>query len=267
MKQKTNTLRLTVKALLGWERMVRDITILPDDVFLTSYPRSGNTWTRFLIGSLIHHDDPITFANIEKKVPDIYVNSDALLLKISRPRILKSHQSFDPRYRKVIYIVRDPRDVAISFYHFHIKMGLIDEEYPLQKFIARFVAGEVERFGSWGEHVGGWLGARGETSEFLLLRYEDLLKDTFGELNKVASFLGLPHDEARVTRAIELSSADKMRKMEKEQSALWKPIKNSRKDKPFVRGARAGGWRDEMPIECSTQIEAAWTSVMAKLAY
>lgn len=256
-----------VKSFLGWERIARDITVLADDVFITSYPRSGNTWTRFLIGTLVHQNDTITFANVEQKVPDIYVNKNSSLLKVPRPRILKSHQSFDPRYRKVIYIVRDPRDVAVSFYHYHIKMGIIGEEYPLKQFMTRFVDGEVECFGSWGEHVGGWLGARGDTNGFLMLRYEDLLENTSRELLKVAAFLGLPHDEDRITRAIELSSADQMRKMEKEQFALWKPIKNSREDKPFVRVAKAGGWRDEMPAECSVQIEQAWASMMTKLGY
>lgn len=255
------------KSLMGWERIERDITILPDDIFLTSFPRSGNTWTRFLIGSLIHQDEPMSFANIEQRVPDIYVNRDSSLLKMSRPRILKSHQSFEPRYRKVIYIVRDPRDVAISFYHYHIKMGLLNEDSSLEHFVSRFVAGEVESFGSWGEHVGSWLGARGQSDGFLVLRYEDLLEDTPQELLRVASFLGLSLDQDRIERAIELSSADNMRRMEKEQSCQWKPIENSRKDKPFVRVAKAGGWNKDMPPECSRQIEEAWPTLMRQSGY
>ena len=92
----------------------RSITVFPDDIFLVSYPKSGNTWMRFLIGNLLHQDEPITFSNIELKVPDIYQNSNRKLLQISPPRILKSHEYFDPRYKKTICIVRDTRDIAVS---------------------------------------------------------------------------------------------------------------------------------------------------------
>jgi hypothetical protein len=47
-----------------------------------------------------------------------------------RPGIIKSHQYFDPRYKRVIYVVRDPRDVALSQFHFHRKRGLIEDSYP-----------------------------------------------------------------------------------------------------------------------------------------
>src|SRR5437899_924402 len=89
----------------------RNLIVLPDDVFLVSYGRSGNTWTRFLIGNLIHPDEPVTFANIERVIPDIYCNSQKKIMNLPRPRLIKSHECFEPRYKKVIYIVRDPRDV------------------------------------------------------------------------------------------------------------------------------------------------------------
>ncbi|HVN19470.1 MAG TPA: hypothetical protein VMU05_11870, partial [Dongiaceae bacterium] len=63
----------------------REITIFPDDTFLTSYPRSGNTWTRFLVGNLIHPHAPVTFLNIEKIVPDMYKTADWVLRRLPRP--------------------------------------------------------------------------------------------------------------------------------------------------------------------------------------
>src|ERR1017187_7417206 len=92
----------------------REVTIFPDDVFLTSYPRSGNTWTRFLVGNLIYQDLGVSFLNVERLVPDMYKTADWVMRRLPRPRVLKSHECFDPRYPKVIYIVRDPRDVAVS---------------------------------------------------------------------------------------------------------------------------------------------------------
>ena len=86
----------------------RAFQVFSDDIFLVSYPKSGNTWTRFLLGNLMNPNDCITFANVERKVPDIYAESKMTLKKTPRPRLIKSHECFDPRYRRVIFIVRDP---------------------------------------------------------------------------------------------------------------------------------------------------------------
>ena len=136
------------RVLTGRQMAGRNLTVFPDDVFLVSYPRSGNTWTRFLIGNLIYQDEPVTFANIESRLPEIYFNPDRVLRRLPRPRILKSHECFQPHYRRIIYIVRDPRDVAVSFYHHHIKAGNIAEDYPIADFVPRFIAGEFDA--KWG---------------------------------------------------------------------------------------------------------------------
>src|SRR6266511_1501639 len=69
----------------------RSFTSFSDDIMLVSYPRSGNTWLRFLIGNLISRE-PVRFANIERIIPDIYHHSDRELRKLPRPRFLKSHE-------------------------------------------------------------------------------------------------------------------------------------------------------------------------------
>src|SRR5579864_2793674 len=128
--------------LLRKTLLEREITIFPDDSFLTSYPRSGNTWTRFLVGNLIRPSETVTFLNIEKIVPDMYKTADMVLRRLPRPRVLKSHEPFDPRYRRVIYIIRDPRDVAVSNYHWEMKLRSIKDGYPIEDFVPRWMAPE-----------------------------------------------------------------------------------------------------------------------------
>jgi hypothetical protein len=249
-------------------KVERDITIYPDDVFLTSYPRSGNTWTRFLVGNLVYHDQPVTFLTIEKLVPDMYKSSDRMLRSLPRPRLVKSHECFDPRYRKVIYIVRDPRDVAISNYHWELKLRSVGEGYPIEDFVPRWMAPEFwPRIGSWGDHVTSWLSTRQGQDGFMLLRYEDLKNDTRDALAKVAKFVGIDPTPARLDRAIELSSADNMRKMEREEGAKWVATTLTRQDKPFVRSATAGGWKTVLPEKTVAYIESKWGHLMQTLGY
>jgi hypothetical protein len=246
----------------------RDITIFPDDVFLTSYPRSGNTWTRFLVGNLVYQQEAVTFLNVERLVPDMYKHSDHYLRNLPRPRILKSHECFDPRYKRIIYIVRDPRDVAVSNYHWEMKQHSMGDAYPIEKFVPRWMnAVYWGRLGSWGDHVTSWLGTRGEHPGFLLLRYEDMIADAKPELAKVAGLFGFEPVAERLARAEELSAADRMRKLEKEQGAKWVQTRGTRQDKPFVRKAASGGWRATLPAECVSAIEKEWGHIMKNLGY
>ena len=244
----------------------RRLTVFADDVFIVSYPKSGNTWTRFLIGNLVHQDEPVTFANVEYRVPSIYAHPDRTLRRL--PRLLKSHECFDPRYRKIIYIVRDPRDVAVSCYHYYIKMGWLSETCSLHDFVPRFIVPEFEiNFGSWSENVMSWVSMRQHTDTFLFFRYEDMLRQPEAELARVASFLNIEPTPARLGRAVTLSAADRMRELEKKEGDKWTLIKDTRKDKPFVREAKSGGWRKVLRTESVAQIEVAWGSVMERFGY
>jgi hypothetical protein len=260
-------LRWGLKWLLGMSRGGRNFGIFSDDVFIVSYPRSGNTWMRFLIANLVDLTDAATFANIERKIPDVYKNTRNQLGRIPRPRILKSHEYFDPRYKRVIYIVRDPRDVVISYYHFHRKTKMIEDGYSIDQYVTRFIAGNLDEYGSWEENVASWLATRRARSSFLLLRYEDLLEHPARELSKIATFLCINRSSAQLARAIELSSADRMRQLERSQAEVWIGSEKTRKDIPFVRTATSGGWRSAAAQNWVAQIELAWGSAMAALGY
>jgi hypothetical protein len=252
----------------------RGLTVFSDDVFLVSYPRSGNTWTRFLLGNLIYQNEPVTFANIESRIPEIYFNPDHKMRKLPRPRIIKSHESFQPHYPRIIYIVRDPRDVAVSFYHHNVKAGNIPEDYSMEEFIPRFMAAEFDtRWGSWHDNVLSWLAMRQGRPEFMMLRYEDMKKNPAQELARVAKFLEacafrkIDASPEKLARATELSSPQRMRELEKLQAKDWVLTQKTRQDKPFVRTATAGGWRSILCKKSVGQIEQGWGKLMKELGY
>lgn len=262
-------LKRAVKYALGTDVAGRNLAVYPDDTFLVSYPRSGNTWTRFLIANLLHPSQPVTFANIERLIPDCEAMSSRFLKSTSRPRIIKSHEYFDHRYRKVIYIVRDPRDVALSYYDFSRKYRQIEDAYPLTKFVSDFVGGRLSSFdwGSWGENVSSWFYTRNGRPDFLLLRYEDMQAGAERELSKVASFLGIEASSEKLKAAVEHSSADRMRKLEATQGGEWVATKDKRSDIPFVRTASSGLWKDKLPVDSIAEIEGAWGPLMSELGY
>jgi hypothetical protein len=253
-----------VKHAFGLYRPGRTVPVRPDDILLASYPNSGNTWMRFLIANLVHPDREVSYGNLHQLVfdPDVSVKRD--FDRAPRPRIVKTHGSFDPRYRRVIYLVRDPRDVALAQYQRLRQLRSIGDEFSLDNFIERFLAGgdavslvSTDHFGSWGENAGSWLAASFRHPGLLLLRYEDLLADAARELTRVAEFAGLPETTERISQAVARSAPDKITDSEKEQG----------RDVPLVPSAKSGGWRSDLPKPLVARIEAAWGDIMACLGY
>ncbi len=259
-------IKFVASYLMGTDIAGRNLRVYPDDTFIASYPRSGNTWTRFLIANLIHPQDPVTFANIESIIPDASALSSRALRRVPRPRLIKTHEYFEPRYRKVIYLVRDPRDVALSLYHFRRKYRSVDDSYPIEQYVAqRFLPGDLDV--SWGEHVGSWLGTRMNHPGFLLVRYEDLLQDPVHELSRLAAFLGISATRDTLSQAVERSSANRLRELEKAGHEAWVTTKGKRADVPFIAAAVAGGWKQKLPEPSVALIESAWGQLMNSLGY
>jgi len=98
-------------------------------------------------------------------------------------------------------------------------------------------------------------------------------KDAAGELLRVARFLAqcsfrpVEFEPARLARAIELSSPDRMRELEKQQARSWVLTRHTRADKPFIRTATAGSWKSTLSPAAVEKIESAWGGLMVRLGY
>lgn len=249
----------------GWSG--RTLTTFPDDTFIVSYPKSGNTWTRFLIGNMLFQDETINFANLEQKIPNVNMLPDRHLLKVPRPRFFKSHEYFVPSYKRVIFIVRDPREVAVSYYHHNVKRGFLEEGYEWDRYVDRFVGGDLDSYGSWYEHVGSWLGARSCDPDFLLLHYEDMLNAPENALRRIANHLGMEVSDNRISHAVANSSFDHMRQLEKKQEDIWYFTKSSKKNMNFVRSGKRESWKEILTETQVNKIETPWAELMKRLGY
>ena len=231
-----------------------------------SYPKSGNTWMRFLLGNLIAVD--YNFGNMDRIIPDIYNVTNKKLKSITRPRILKSHEYFHPKYNRVIYIVRDPRSVAISYFHYLQKVNKIQHDLPFQEYLKIFLIGGYDSYGTWKENVESWISTRlADQNRFILTKYENLLSDTYTEFQRIVDFIGIESTESRLVNSIEKSSFSNMRANEKINMDKTKAFENTDLSKPFVRAGRTDEWKEFMSEQDLNLIYKHFGSTMKKFGY
>jgi estrone sulfotransferase len=237
---------------------IRQAEIHQDDVFLVSYPRSGNTWVRFLLANVIRHDtaQPIDFHSVHSVIPDSEIPEHRKLIEaLSDPRIIKSHSTYDPRFPRVIYLLRDGRDVMISYYNYQTKQGRFEGS------LRDFLLSSRIPYGYWEEHVQSWLDARIRT-EMLTVRFEDLLQDTRRELERMVRFIGISTSPVTLEHAVRASSFDQMRRLEE---ARGRPYGGSAHR--FVRRGTAGRGESEFDEECKAIFKARANNLLCELGY
>ena len=269
-------IRIATNILLGKERSSRPagrkVTVFPDDVFITSYPKSGNTWVRFLVGNLVWGDKGIIdFSNIGERVPSIYGDSNAYLETVPRPRILKSHECFDPRYPKVLYIVRDARAVLVSYYHFQMRMQKVKPEMSLSEFAKVFLYGNGDEFRTWRENILSWIRLRGDDQErFCLIRYEDLKLNGKEVLKKIASFFQINCSESQIENALKMSAFNRMRLLEKRDFEKNPEVPAGRAQNmniPVVRSGQISEWKQVLDKDALELIKEHCIDLLKELGY
>jgi hypothetical protein len=235
--------------------------------FVISYPKSGNTWMRFLLANVLSNEE-IDFVNIEDKVIDIYQrNNKEIEENDEHLNIFKSHSYFRPKFsnNKVVYIVRDVRDVFISYYNHYQKMK--NETIELDVFLELFVNNKIDKFGTWGDNVGSWIGAKYNTSNFLLIKYEDMKENTFRELKNVCDFFEIKVSDSQVKKAVKKSEFNNLRKMEKKVENQASVLKNSSKKIKFFRKGESNQWKKSLNDEQINTIEEKFYKNLKFLGY
>ncbi|MEO5374477.1 MAG: sulfotransferase domain-containing protein [Alphaproteobacteria bacterium] len=272
-------------------------------ILLASYPKSGNTWLRALLAGLEHgrvdindmleqftiassrllfdqvmgvDSSDLTDAEVHRVRADMLrrvaeFERDRWFLKVHDARLPATPDAEDlfpaDVVRAVVHIVRDPRDVAVSWAH-HTGRSidvaiaqLADPGQTLARSTIRMSRQLPQFTSNWSRHVESWLGATDLAVH--LVRYEDLLADTTGALTAIAAFLGLEVDEAAIASTVEAASFSALRAQE-ERNGFRERRHNQ--DRFFRRGV-AGGWRDTLSAAQTARIESDHGPMMLRLGY
>jgi len=187
-----------------------------DDVYLASFPKSGNTWVAFLIANAISHHLKLgmhaNFFNIHFFVPDIH-ESRHIPAELSFPpfrRIIKTHAPNNREYHNVLFLARDPRDVMSSYYLYTKNQLIFDGSF------SEFLRHEKYGIKAWQKHAESWLERSGRHQNLQVFRYEDFAKDPIKELERLFDILGFRLAHETLAQAAELSNFENMKKLEAE---------------------------------------------------
>jgi hypothetical protein len=210
-------------------------------VWIASYPRSGNTWMRFLLANLLY--GPVSSsAHLQELVPDIHRGLLGAQIYGARKTLIKTHWRFTPDLplredtMGAIVILRHPIDVLLSNLNYVILRSdfaaELRDEKTLLAFERRWIddyiaAGGYGRwremgFGTWEENIRSWSEATLPYPR-VILRFEAMRDDIKGAMATVCRFLGIETNEGALQAAIDRSSFAALRALEEQEIAERRP--------------------------------------------
>ena len=262
-------------------------------IWLASYPKSGNTWMRVLFANLLTgSEQPCNINRLSEEellisrwrfCDELLVEPDSLYSaelaklramqgafvarRLGTPFICKTHDRFDTEVTglpgsRSLYLVRDPRDVAISLSH-HAGIS-IDAAIAQMLDATAHSDGPMQlryALGDWASHVTGW--TTQQEIPVQVVRYEDLRQDTKAEFARIIGWSGGTASSAEVDRAISHSSLGELQRQEATHGFRESLPQQER----FFRSGKAGEWRQALTPGQIGRIEDAFGPVMEQLGY
>lgn len=236
-------------------RKISDVKTKDSDLFVVSYPRSGNYWLRFMLATYLHGIQ-IHWNNFKDHCPMIYHVNNVQARSVRRPRIFGAHNTYD-KVPNSIYLHRDPRDVVISQYYYNLKRGHIDCAF--YEFFDNFVEGNINAFGCWRDNVRSWIDGAD-----IVLSYDELQDNANAQIRRILSKFNYDIDGVRIEKSVHWCRFENMKRLEKKQGHLQA---ESEKDIDFIRKGKSRQWENFLTEEQKEIMMDKFGDIMEELGY
>ncbi|XP_069898631.1 sulfotransferase 1A1-like [Dipodomys merriami] len=265
-----------IKYFAEGTRLLQDFQARDDDLLVSTYPKSGTTWVSEILDIIYQGGDleKCRRAPIYMRVPFLEFTSPGVpsgreaLESAKPPRLLKTHlplallpQSLLDQKVKVIYIARNAKDVAVSYYNFHLMAKVHPDPGTWDSFLEKFMDGKVS-YGSWYQHVREWWELR-HTHPVLYLFYEDMKENPKREIRKILDFLGRSVPEETIDLIVQHTT---FKEMKKNPMTNYTTIPSHHMDhsvSPFMRKGITGDWKNTFTEAQNKRFDAHYADKMA----
>ena len=273
-------------------------------IWLASYPKSGNTWFRVFLTNLLQANDKpadinrlertpiasarwifdeavgieaadLSYEEIDRLRPEVY---EYLSKQTKETRFLKIHDAYTyidngrplvspDATRGVIYFIRNPLDVAVSFAnHSGISIDksierMNDESHCFCSRPGKLHNQLRQRLLSWGSHLRSWVDA--DNLDLHLIRYEEMKHNPEETFTNAVKFAGLEKSHEEIINALKFSHISEMQKQEDEDGFREK----APDCKFFFHKGETGYWRDVLTDDQIKKIIKAHEEVMEMFGY
>ncbi|XP_062099627.1 cytosolic sulfotransferase 15-like [Humulus lupulus] len=255
---------------------------LDQDIILASKPKSGTTWLKALLFSIINRanttlsNTPLLSSNPHELVPffefNLYANNqkNPHLGSIPAPRLFSTHIPYDSLPKsitesqsRIVYICRNPLDTIVSHWHF---ANQIDEDdhlnhcsskWSLEEFVEAYCNG-VEVYGPfWSHFLGYWKQSVKNPQKVMFFKYEDLKKDTKTQVKRLAEFVGFPFSLEEETLGIvdeilEFCSLKNLKELDVNKHGKFMPYFEN---KSYFRKGEVGDWVNHLSSDMVEHVE------------
>lgn len=252
-----------VDQIQNWE--IRD-----SDIFVITYPKSGTIWLQQIL-SLIEVKGDATAINDQltsERIPWIeLMGSEEKFVSSPSPRIRVTHLQYNfmplglkKRKGKVIYVARNPKDVLVSYFHFHKYATMLETPKNFDTFFGKFMEGNV--YGNcWFEHIKKWYSHKDEMN-FLYITYEEMIKDLWSVVERISLFLGKSLTPQQVNKVVEHSTFKNMKHNPRANYQMIPSSLLNHQQGTFLRKGTIGDWKNYFTVAQNERFDRVYQQEM-----
>lgn len=248
----------------------------PDDIIIVTYPKSGTTWMQELVPLIMSGGDPASVETLPNwdRVPWLEEHRARVLNLEKRPspRMFATHfhynmmpTSFFKVKPKVIYVMRNPKDVFTSSFHYYGITSFLVKPGSQTEFLHKFLEGKV-MFGSWFDHVKGWINAE-DKDRIMFISYEEMIMDLKDSVTRMATFLEKPLEEAVIEKIADRCVFKNMKKNKMSNYSLVPSEFMDQNKSEFLRKGIAGDWRNQLTAAEVEYFDTVYQDQMKDVKY